>query len=111
MGFDAETFVRDGLVAAPQTDPLAALRADVTAYLDANLPGMAYDDALRKLVQTPEVYGILPASLPYEVVAVNGVSFDFRKSSSIKCVSSRRARMARSFSTVSNPFRASSAGV
>ena len=77
MGFDAETFVRDGLEAAPQTDPLAAVRADVTAYLDASVPGVSYDDALRKLVQTPEVYGILPASLPYEVVSVNGVSFEF----------------------------------
>ena len=77
MGFDAETFVRDALEAAPQTDPLAVLRADVTAYLDANVPGVSYDDALRKLVQTPEVYGILPASLPYEVISIGGVSFEF----------------------------------
>ena len=77
MGFDAETFLRDALEAAPQTDPLAELRADVTAYLDASVPGVSYDDALRKLIQTPEVYGILPASLPYEVVSVNGVSFEF----------------------------------
>ena len=77
MGFDAETFVLAALEAAPQTDPLAVVRADVTAYLDANVPGVSYDDALRKLLQTPEVYGILPASLPYEVISIAGVSFEF----------------------------------
>ena len=44
MGFDAEAFVRASLEAAPQADPLATLRADVTSYLDANVPGVSYDD-------------------------------------------------------------------
>ena len=77
MGFDAESFVRESFTAASKTDPMAVLRGRVSSYLDANVPGLGYENALRRVEQTPEVYGILPASLPYTVVSVNGVSFDF----------------------------------
>ncbi len=77
MAFDAETYVRESLVAEPSLDPMAELRRRVSEFLENNVPGMTFEAALRKLVQTPEVYGLLPASLPYEVVSVNGVSFEF----------------------------------
>ena len=46
-------------------------------YLDANEPGMTVEAVHRRTVPVPEVYGLLPASLPYEIVSVQGVYFDF----------------------------------
>jgi len=77
MGFDSESFVREALEGAPQTDPMVALRSRVTSFLNANVPGTSFEAALRKVVPRSEVYGILPASLPYEVVSIASVSFDF----------------------------------
>ncbi len=77
MGFDAEAFVRDEVGTGIQDDPFAALRSRVTGYLDENFPGTSFDGALRTVEEIPEAFGLLPASLPYEVVSVADVSFDF----------------------------------
>ena len=76
MGFDAGAFVDESFVADPLEDPLEALGSQVSDYLDANLPGTGFEDALRRVDPQPEVYGLLPASLPYDIVSVNGVSFE-----------------------------------
>src|SRR3972149_1664638 len=77
MGFDAEAFLREQLAADPASDPFEVLRLRGTEHLGQNFPGTSFDGALRSIEETPEVFGLLPASLPYEVVSVNGVSFDF----------------------------------
>jgi RHS repeat-associated protein len=77
MGFDAEAFLREQLAADPASDPFAVLRLRVTEHLEQNFPGTSFEGALRSIEEGPEVFGLLPASLPYEVVSVNQVSFDF----------------------------------
>ncbi len=77
MGFDAEAFLREQLAADPAADPFEVLRLRVTEHLDQNFPGTSFEGALRSIEEIPEVFGLLPASLPYEVVSVNQVSFDF----------------------------------
>jgi len=74
MGLDAQAFVdeyydpSDPGVTLPRSETvLELLKQEITAYLDANHPGMTLADAMRTQEITPENLGALPASLPYTV--------------------------------------------
>ncbi len=55
-------------VILPRTQtPLEVFKGVLTAYLDANHPGMTLEDVSRTREIMPETLGILPGSLPYTV--------------------------------------------
>ncbi len=77
MGFEAEAFLRGELAAGTDADPFEVLRGRVVQHLGQNFPGTSFEESLRTIEEIPEVFGLLPASLPFEVVSVSSVSFDF----------------------------------
>jgi RHS repeat-associated protein len=67
----------DEYLSAPQTDsPLQFTRTRVAQQLAARFPDKTYDGVLNRRDLLPESLGILPSSLPYEVVHVTETSYD-----------------------------------
>ena len=77
MDFDADAFLQGLFIDDPTADPLEELLLRVETYLETHEPGMTLDAAHRRAIPVPEVYGLLPASLPYEIVSAQGIYFDF----------------------------------
>ncbi len=72
MGWDADAFLADYISTFHVPSVLEKLQADIQVWLDANQPGTTVADIERRLSVAPANLGLLPASLPYQVVSVDG---------------------------------------
>jgi YD repeat-containing protein len=70
MGLTADEVLTDYLSVPQSREPLAELRQRVEDYLEQNAQGVSYEDQLATRTLVGEVLGLLPSSLPVEVVAV-----------------------------------------
>jgi len=70
MDFDANTFLNDYISTMHSESPIELYVQNINDYIAANHPNLTYDDVIRTRWIEPEWLGLLPASLPYTVVAV-----------------------------------------
>ena len=72
MGFDTDAYLADYIATVRAQSPLEKLQADIQAWLDVNRPGKTVADIERTLSIRELNLGLLPASLPYQLVSVSG---------------------------------------
>jgi transglutaminase-like putative cysteine protease len=70
MGFNADTFLAEYISTFHAPSPIEKLQQDVQAYLNTNLPGKTVADIERKTAISSQTLGILPASLPFQVLSL-----------------------------------------
>jgi N-acetylmuramoyl-L-alanine amidase/transglutaminase-like putative cysteine protease len=70
MGWNADSFLANYVSAFNAASPIEQFQADIQSWLDVNRPGITIPEIERRLAITPQSLGLLPASLPYQVVAV-----------------------------------------
>lgn len=70
MGFDVDNFIADYISTFTPESPLEQIDLDIQAFLNANNPGTTVADIERKQEIDPQLLGLLPATLPYQVLAV-----------------------------------------
>lgn len=71
MGFDVNAFFATHVSIPTPLTPINVFENDIQAWLDANQPGTMVTDGLRVATPIPQTLGLLPASLPYDVITVN----------------------------------------
>ncbi len=70
MGFNAEAAINDYLQSPQLSDLVASIRKQVTDYVTDNLPEQTYEQQLAKIAIKEDRVGLMPNSLPVDVVAV-----------------------------------------
>ena len=71
LDFDVDIFFADHIAGFTALTPIEAFEAEIQAWLDVNQPGSAVADGLRVVDPVPQALGLLPASLPYDIVTEN----------------------------------------
>lgn len=71
MGFDTNAFLADYISTLHAESPIEKLQRDVQTWLNSNRPGQTVADVERTSAITPLALGILPASSPYQVLAIS----------------------------------------
>ncbi len=71
IAFDTDAFLADYISTFHALSPLEKLQSDVQSWLNANQPGTALADVERTLAVSPLNLGLLPASLPYQMLSTS----------------------------------------
>lgn len=71
MGFNADSFLANYISTFHVPSPIEKLVQDVQTYLDVNDPGKKVVDIERRTEISSQSLGILPASLPFQVLSVS----------------------------------------
>ncbi len=71
MGFDCDDYLEDYISTFHLESPVELLLSDIQAWLDTNDPGKAVADIERTSELAPLELGLLPASIPGELLAVS----------------------------------------
>lgn len=69
MGFNTDTFLADYISTFHAQSPIEKLQADIQTWLNVNRPGQTVADIERTLAVSALNLGLLPASLPYQVMS------------------------------------------